>query len=103
MKRLLFLYREIRRASGNKICPRHALELADQLLSLHEQENEVDEDAWGQDRDDEWRLIPIDQMLIQEPGSLLKHERYLLDDVYEDDLFYPKKSKRQAINELEIA
>jgi len=89
MKRLISLYREIRRSAESSISPREALALADHLISIYDNDQHPDENEWGHEIDDEDRFVPIDMILTQQ-GHLLKQERFLLEEVYEDDLFYPK-------------
>lgn len=85
MKTFIAVYREIRRGSSNEISPREAAIFAEQLLSLYRSDQSVDEDEWGRERKDEHQLIPVDEMLLERPDLLLKHERNTLRDIYGDE------------------
>jgi hypothetical protein len=50
---------------------------------------------WESEKIDKQVLISVDDILLNQPGLLMRHERHLLDDVYEDDLFYPNINKNQ--------
>ena len=57
--------------------------------------NEISDYEWWSEMSEQQVLISVDEILVNQPGLLLRHERNLLDDVYEDDLFYPKNTKNQ--------
>ena len=54
-----------------------------------------DDDDWSNERSDKQIFISVDDILLNQPDFLLRHERRLLDDVYEDDSFYQKNMKNQ--------
>jgi hypothetical protein len=47
------------------------------------------------DRNERQIFISVDEVLLNQPDFLLRYERRLLDDVYEDDAFYQKNIKNQ--------
>ncbi len=54
-----------------------------------------DDHDWSNERSEEQIFISVDDILLNQPDLLLRHERRLLDDVYEDDSFYQKNMKNQ--------
>ncbi len=102
MRQFGSIYREIRRGSDNKICPREAAELATQLLSLYLSDQYVDENEWGNEQDVEPNFIAVDDMLLKNPGLLMRHERAVLSDVYEDDIYQPTMRTSSAFYEWAI-
>jgi hypothetical protein len=102
MKKFISLYREIRRSSQQDICPRQALELAEQLLALYSKDQFVDENEWGEESRQEEYFLPVDEILVSQPGMLMRHERGLLDEVYEDDLFFSNIPKSRISYEWAV-
>lgn len=54
-----------------------------------------DDDDWSNERSEKQIFISVDDILLNQPDLLLRHERRLLDDVYEDDSFYQTNMKNQ--------
>jgi hypothetical protein len=102
MRKFLSIYREIRRSSDQTIDPRQALELAEQILDLYAKDQFVNENDWGGEQEDECQLTPVDEFLCHEPGALMKHERMLLEDVYEDDPFFQKPIRERISYEWAV-
>jgi hypothetical protein len=58
--------------------------------------DQIDDDHdWNNDRSEKQIFISVDHILLNQPDLLLRHERRLLDDVYEDDSVYQKNIKNQ--------
>ncbi len=60
-----------------------------------DQIDDDDDDDWSNERSDKQIFISVDEILLNQPDFLLRHERRLLDDVYEDDSFHQKNMKNQ--------
>jgi hypothetical protein len=58
--------------------------------------DQIDDDHdWSNERSEKQIFISVDDILLNHPDLLFRHERRLLDDVYEDDLFHQKITQNQ--------
>jgi hypothetical protein len=65
------------------------------VMHTFDRDQTYDDNDWGYDRNEKKMFISVDEVLLNQPDFLLRHERRLLDDVYEDDSFYQKNTKNK--------
>ena len=95
MKKLYSLNLKFQHSSENNILSLAEMTQNETVLHLFDSDDISDDNEWGSERSEKQVLISVDDILLNQPGLLMRHERHLLDDVYEDDLFYPKITKNQ--------
>jgi hypothetical protein len=95
MKKLYSLNLKFQNSSENNILSIVEMTQSETELYIFDSNDINDDYEWGSEIGEKQVLISVDDILLNQPGLLMRHERHLLDDVYEDDLFYPKITKNQ--------
>ena len=90
MKKLYSLNLKFQNSSENNILSIVEMTQSETELYIFDSNDINDDYEWGSEIGEKQVLISVDDILLNQPGLLMRHERHLLDDVYEDDLFYPK-------------
>jgi hypothetical protein len=95
MKKISFLNLIAHDSSENNIFSLAETTQFEYALHQFDSDDISDYNEWESEKIDKQVLISVDDILLNQPGLLMRHERHLLDDVYEDDLFYPNINKNQ--------